>query len=318
MKKLFPMALAAILPMLFWPVFPTAAAEFPSKPITLVVGFGPGGMTDVVGRILAFKMEEFLKQRIIVENKPGAGGYIALKSVLESPADGYTFVSYSTSTAASTILLDKPIPIETIGLLGSSMAQERVMFAKKGAPFKTFQGFVEYAKKNPVSFAGGGSLWTDQVVEAMAKELNLKVNFVPFRSGAEGSAAILGGHVMTAETGVGPPAWHAGIKGDLVILAVLSDGHIRDFGFPGVKNLKELGVSYFSRQKYGFALPAKVPAERREKLEKALKYAVEHPEAAKKIRDLDLVAEFLPAKEYHGIIQSTLKEAAELRSFLKK
>lgn len=317
MKKTSAVALLAAL-IILWAPLQTDAADFPAKPVNMILGLAPGGMTDVVSRILAPKMEEFLKQKIIVENKPGAGGYTALKSVLDGPADGYTVVSCSTSTAISGILLGRPYALDKLALVGSFMSQERVMFARKDGPFKTFEEMVKYAKNNPVTFAGGGSLWTDHVVEALAKELEIKLNIVPFRSGAEGSAAILGGHVMLAETGVGTPAWQAGKKGDLVIIAVLSDADLKKLGYPEVKNLQQLGVKHFSRQVYGYALPKGVPEERRGKLEAALRFAVEHPEVEKRMTELDLPPAFLSGKEYGNVIQSVISEATALRNYLKK
>jgi tripartite-type tricarboxylate transporter receptor subunit TctC len=304
--------------IILWQALPACAADFPTKPISLIVGFGPGGMTDVCSRLFAEKMEKFLGQKVIVENKPGAGGYTALISVLNGSADGYTFVSCSTSTASATSLLGRPLASEKLGLIGSFMPQERVLFARKDVPFRTFEALVEYAKETPVTFAGGGSIWAARVVEAMAKELDLKIRIVPFRSGAEGSAAIIGGHVTLAETGVGTGAWQSALKGGLNIIAVLTDGDLKEFGFPEVKSIKDYGVTHFARIYFGYALPAGVPEERRQKLEDALKFAVEDPEVISKMKELDLKPRFLPAKAYRPIIEAVFKEAAELANYLKE
>jgi tripartite-type tricarboxylate transporter receptor subunit TctC len=295
-----------------------SAAEFPTKPITLVVGFGAGGMTDVCSRLFAEKIGEFLGQKVIVENKPGAGGFTALKSVLEGSADGYTFVSFSSSTAAGTRLLGRPMGIEQIGLLGSTMTQERVLFAAKDAPFGTFEEFLAYAKEKPVTFGSGGSIWADQVVEAMGKQLGLQLRMLPFKSGAEASAAILGGHVMLAETGVGTGAWQSALKGGLKVLAVLTDGDLRDYGFPDVKSIRDYDVKYYVRMYYGYAVPSAVPEQRRQKLESAIQFAVEHPEIAVKMKELDLYPKFLPSTVQRPIIEAVFKEAAELTAFIKK
>ncbi len=318
MSRRFILISVLLVSVMVWQALPAGAAGFPDKPINLIVGFGPGGMTDVCSRLFADKMEKFLGQKVIVENKPGAGGYKALKSVLDGPADGYTFVSCSTSTAAGTQLLHRPIAGEKIGLLGSFMPQERVLFSRKEAPFRTFDELIKYSKKTPVTFAGGGSIWAARVVEAMAKELKLKIRIVPFRSGSEGSAAILGGHVTMAETGVGTGAWQSALKGGLNVVAVLTDGDLKEFGFPEVKSIKDYGVTYFARMYFGFALPVGVPEERRQRLEDALKHAVEHPDVVKKMKELDLKPQFLSAKDYRPIINAVLKEAAELAAYLKK
>lgn len=294
------------------------AAEFPSKPITMIIGFGAGGMTDVTGRLFAEKMGQFLGQKVIVENKPGAGGFTALKGVLEGSADGYTFVSFSTSTAASTLLVGRPMEIGNIGLLGSTMTQERVLFSAKNAPFKTFDEMIAFAKKEPVTFASGGSIWADQVVEAMGKQLGLNLRMLPFKSGAEGSAAILGGHVIMAETGVGTGAWQSALKGGLNVLAVLTDGDLKDYGFPHIRSIKDHGVKNYVRMYYGYAVPAAVPEDRRRKLENAVKFAVEHPEVGQKMKEIDLFPKFISSAGYKPIVEAVFKESAELTTYLKK
>jgi len=294
------------------------AAEFPSKPITMIIGFGAGGMTDVTGRLFAEKMGQFLGQKVIVENKPGAGGFTALKNVLDGSADGYTFVSFSTSTAASTRLVGRPMEIDKIGLLGCTMTQERVLFAAKNAPFKTFDEMIAFAKKEPVTFASGGSIWADKVVEAMGKQLGLNLRMLPFKSGAEGSAAILGGHVIMAETGVGTGAWQSALKGGLNVLAVLTDGDLKDYGFPDIRSIKDHGVKNYVRMYYGYAVPAAVSAERRRKLESAVKFAVQHPEVAQKMKEIDLYPKYLTPAQYKPIVEAVFNESAELVAYLKK
>ena len=308
---------ALLVSALLFGTQPAASAEFPDRPITLVVGFGAGGMTDVCSRLFADKMESFLGQKVIVENKPGAGGYKALKRVVTGPPDGYTLVSCSTSTAASSRLLGRELDEGRIGLLGSFMTQERVLFARKDSPYKTFEGFRKYAADNPVTFAGGGSLWANKVIEAMAKEMGLQVRIVPFRGGAEGSAAILGGHVSLAETGVGSGAWQSALKGGLNVLATLTDGDLEALGFAGTKSIRDHGVTHYVRNYYGIGLPAGVPEEKREKLEAAFKFAVEHPDTAEKMKELNLVPRYISAADYRPIVDAAPEEATVLADYLK-
>ncbi len=316
MKKVFVCALAVVVGMMFFQV-PGARADFPNRMVTCVVGFSPGGMTDVVSRLLADKMGEFLGQKVIVENQPGAGGATALLRTLDGPTDGYTFVSMSTSTAAGTALVGKPVDIEKIGFIGAYMPQERVLFARKDAPFTTFEGLVEYAKKSPVTFAGGGSIWAANVVEAMAKEMDLNIRVVPFRSGGDGAAAILGGHVTLAETGVGTPAWQSAIKGGLNVIAVLGDGDLKDLGFPEIKSIRDYGATHFVRQYFGFAMSAGVPEYRRQKIEDAFEYAINHADVIKRMEELDLQPRYISSEEYRPIIEAVLKEVPALVEYLK-
>ncbi len=293
------------------------AQDFPSEPITMLVGFGAGGMTDTSSRIMAEKLEEILGVRVIVENKPGAGGTLAIATAAEGPADGHTIVSFLTDSPFTAIYQDRPIDLDDWAIIGGYMPQERVLFARQDAPFQTFEEFVEYAKENPVTFADGGSFWASRVMEAFAKKHGLQLRMVPFRSGAEGSAAILGGHVTLAETGVGTPAWHSARDGGLAILATLTPGGLEQFGYPDVPTLDTLGADYVLRIYYGYAAPAEVPEERLEILRDAFKQAVEAPEVQEKLRQLDLTPEWIEPERYREILQSVTSDAEELKEYLK-
>lgn len=293
-----------------------ALAAFPEKPVTMVVGFGPGGMTDVTSRLLAQKLETILGSTVVVENKPGAGGVLAVNSVGQMPADGYTIVSLLTDGPFTSTYQNKPIDFSKWAIVGGYMPQERVMFAHKSAPFNTFQEMVTYAKSNPVTFADGGAFWSSRVVEAFGKKHGLQLRLVPFRSGAEGSAAILGGHVMIAETGVGTSAWKAAKKGDLKILATLSPGGLKDYGMPEVPTLDKLGADYVVRIFYGFAASAATPPDRLEKLRSAFKAAVEDPEVQEKMKALDLTPMWIDPKTYEETLRSVTRDAEKLRAYL--
>ena len=296
-----------------------AKAAFPEKPITILVGYGAGGMTDVSTRILAEKLEKILGVDIIVENKPGAGGTIAWGELLERPADGYTFVSFGSSAYVTAVMLERDIKLDDFAPIGSFMKQQRVLFARKDMPFKTLDELIEYAKKSPVTFADGGAYWAARVVEAMSKQFDLKMRLVPFRSGSEGSAAILGGHVATAETGVGTGAWLGATKeGKLNILATLSPGNLDEVGQPGVKSISEAGAKYLAQMYYGYAAKAGTPADRVKILADAVKEALSDPDAVKKFQSRDLIPERIPGETYLKTMQGFTSEAKELKAYLGK
>ncbi len=295
-----------------------AVAEFPDKPVTMVVGFGAGGMTDVSSRMLAQKLEKTLGVNVVVENKPGAGGVLAINSVGQMPADGYTIVSMLTDGPFTSTYQGKPIDFTKWAIVGGYMPQERVVFAHKSAPFNTFQEMVAFAKSNPVTFADGGAFWSSRVVEAYGKKNGLQLRLVPFRSGAEGSAAILGGHVMIAETGVGTSAWKAAKKGDLKILATLSLGGLKPFGMADVPTLDKLGADYVVRIFYGYAVSAATPPDRIAKLRASFKAAVEDAEIQEKLKALDLTPMWIDPKEYESTLRSVTDDANKLRAYLAK
>ena len=142
-----------------------AAQDFPDKRLSIVVGFGAGGMTDVTSRMLSRHMEKALGVTIIIENKPGVGGTLAINSVAQLPADGHTLVSFPAEVPFTNAYQGKLFNLDEWAVLGGYMPQERVVFAAKTAPFTTFQEMVEYAKKSQVAFGDAGSFWATRVVE---------------------------------------------------------------------------------------------------------------------------------------------------------
>lgn len=293
-----------------------AQDDFPSGEITLIIPYGPGGMTDVSGRILAEFLERELGQRVDVVNRPGAGGFVGLGEFLRTEPDGHTIIAVTTDIVANSVLLERDFDLDSLAFVGSYMPQERVLFANLNTPYETFEGFLEHAQQDRVTFADGGALWLANIMRAMAQEAGADISHVPFESGAEGSAALLGGHVDIGETGVGTPAWHAAKEGELRILGVLTDGDLTPFGFDEVENLQDKGFTFVARMYYGLALPAGVPEERRARLEAALQAALEDEDVVRRLEEIDLTPRFLTGEEYTAVAAAVLEESAELKAFL--
>jgi tripartite-type tricarboxylate transporter receptor subunit TctC len=205
-RRLLTMAALVIAAM---PAAPASAQRFPDRRITMVVGFGAGGMTDVSSRMLARKLEELLGTTVIIENKAGAGGTVAIGAVAQMPADGHTLVSLLTDGPFTAAFQGRPLNLDEWAIIGGYMPQERVLFAAKSAPFNTAREMMAYAKSNPITASDGGSFWSGRVIEAFAKKHGLEIAVVPQRSGQAGSNEVMGGHVTMAETGTGTPAWSA-------------------------------------------------------------------------------------------------------------
>lgn len=308
------MALAAAI--LFAAAAP-ASAKFPEKPITIIVGYGAGGMTDVSSRILADKLEKILGVNVIVENKPGAGGTLAWTSTLERDADGYTITSFGSQDYVAAVMLDRKISLGDFATIGSIMPQQRVLFATPSMPFDTMEGMIEYTKKTPVTFADGGLYWASRVVEAFAKKNDLKIRLVPFKSGAEGSAALLGGHVSIGETGVGTGAWlGATRKGTLKILGTLSPGNLDEVGQKNVRSISAVGADYLTQVYYGYAMKAGTPPEHVEVIASAIETALKDPDVVKKFKERDLIPLWMDPKKYNETLVSLTDEAKKLKTYL--
>jgi tripartite-type tricarboxylate transporter receptor subunit TctC len=284
----------------------------------MVVGFGAGGMTDVTSRILANKLEKILGVTVIVENKGGAGGTLAIKSVGQMEADGSTMVSFLTDGPFTAAYQDRPIDLNDWAVIGGYMPQERVLFAGKSAPFNTAQEMIEYAKKNHITMSDGGSFWSARVMEAFAKKHNLQVAVVAQRSGQAGSNEVMGGHVTMAETGTGTPAWSAAKNGDLKIIATLTPGGLASFGLPNIPTFEKLGADFLPRMFYGYAVRAATPPDRVAKLRAAFKQAVEDPDVRAQMTKLDLTPMWIDPETYAQTLRRVADDGVKLREYLKK
>jgi tripartite-type tricarboxylate transporter receptor subunit TctC len=223
------------------------------------------------------------------------------------PADGYSMVSILTDGPFASAYQRKPIDLDDWAIIGGYMPQERVVFAAKNAPFSTFQEMVEYAKKSPVAFGDGASFWSARVVEAYAKKHNQQIAVVSHRSGQEASTAVIGGHVMAAETGTGTPAWTAGKAGELKILATLTPGGLALFGMPGVPTLDKLGPAHVVRAFYGYAVRAATSPDRLAKLRAALNRAVEDPVVQQRMKTIDLTPVWIDPDTYAATLRNVQK-----------
>lgn len=295
----------------------TAVAAFPDKPITIIIGYGPGGMTDVSTRILAERLEKILGVEVFIEHKPGAGGVLAWQALQERAADGYTVVDFGSSAYVTALMLDREIGLDDFEPVGSIMVQQRVLFGRKDMPFKTLEELIAYAKENPVTFADGGAFWASRVVEAMSKQFDLKFRLVPFKSGAEGSAAILGGHVATAETGVGTGAWLGATReGKLNVLGVLSPGNLEEVGVSGVRSISDVGAKFLVQMYYGYAVKKGTDPEKTKVLIAAMEEAIADEGAREKLRSRDLIPQWIGGEEYLEILSGLTQEAQELKAYL--
>ena len=180
------------------------AAEFPTKPITLIIGFAPGGPSDVMARILTKKMEELLKQPVVIENRAGAGGGIAANAVARAAPDGYTILLTGSSLAINVSLYknlgyDPEKDFEPISLVGT---QTNLLYTHPGSvPAKTLAEFVAYVKANPgkLTFGSGGIGTPAHLAGELLKvEANIEMTHAPFRGTGQALQSVIGGHVPVA------------------------------------------------------------------------------------------------------------------------
>ena len=306
--------------VIFSPLGPVLAADdYPKKPITFIIPWGAGGMTDVSGRLLADKFKAELGQPIVVINKPGGSGIVGLKYGLKQKADGYTVVVGPMTLALTTPYFQgsQPFDPEDLSYVGSYMPQERVLFTTTDKPYKTFAEFIDYAKKNPgsVSVGSGGAQWALEVMKSIAVKDGLKLKYVMFKSGAAASAAILGKHVDVCETGSGTPAYQAARAGKLVLLVDLGSETVPFF--PDARNLKQLGYPFTTLLEYGMVVKAGTPESIRNKLQATLQKAIQDKNIIDTMSKRGLTPRFLPGSEYKKICVNAIKSIPEMIKYNK-
>ncbi len=295
------------------------AADYPTKPITIIVPWGAGGMSDVTARMLGERLKEILGQPIVYINKGGASGVIGLRAVERAAPDGYTIGSGALTLAISApYFLDAgKFHADDFSYIGAYMPQERVLFTTPGKPYKTWKEFIAYSKAHPgeVSVGSGGAQWALEVMKSIAKKEGIQWKYVMFKSGGAASSAILGAHVDAVETGTGTPAYQAARKGDLIALADLGTDKVPFL--PDVPNMKDLGYRYSTMLEYGMAMPKGVPEDIRAKLENALRTVMQDQELLKVMGKTGFTPRFVDGAGYRKIVEDVVAQTPALLQEVK-
>lgn len=180
-----------------------AQDDYPSKPITMLVGYGAGGQTDLIARAAAQVMSRELGQPINVVNKPGAGGAVAARELSKTTPDGYTIMFHSNSVinSAPFIMENVTFTPDDFDYAGMITAYQVGMAAPKDAPFGNITEYIAWAKDNPGSTYAALSPEARLYIDEIVKASGIEVNVVPVQGGGEMINALLGGQVMLAFSG---------------------------------------------------------------------------------------------------------------------
>ncbi|MGJ7498318.1 Bug family tripartite tricarboxylate transporter substrate binding protein [Variovorax sp. RT4R15] len=286
---------------------PAWAQGFPSKPVTLVVPFAPGGNTDIVARTVAVALGKVLGQSVIVDNRAGAGGSIGAMQVARAAPDGYTLLLCGAGVIVTVPEMLKTTYSRTnfapLGLVNKS---SMVLLARKNdARFKTFKDLAAYAKsgdgKLTAAHSGPG---TPNHLALLQLESLLKTKFTVVSYKGSGPALIdlIGGQIDVHFDQVPSSLQH--IKaGTLQPLAVL--GPVQDPLLPGVQTVAELGFGQIDGTTYvGVLAPSGTPKDVLEKLDAALAQAVKDPQTVNSARELGSVALSSTPQEFQRILDA--------------
>jgi tripartite-type tricarboxylate transporter receptor subunit TctC len=267
------------------------AQDFPTRPIKVVVGFGPGGLGDLTARLVAQKMSDSMGKPVVIENMPGAGGITAAANVARAAPDGYTMLLVSGQNAASPSLF-KSLPydankdfamVSTVGLF------DFVVVTNAEGPYKTLQDAMAAARKDPQHFnIGTISAGSVQNLAALlfTKMSGLAVPTVPFKTTGDVVVGLMSGQIQIGFETL--PGVIAQIKsGKLRALAVASKEPVPLL--PGVPTVAASGVPVFKLVSWnGFVVPAKTPKSVVERLSKEMAKAVAAPDVQAKLKSFGI------------------------------
>jgi tripartite-type tricarboxylate transporter receptor subunit TctC len=297
-----------------------AAAQFPDRPITMVVPFPPGGLADTVARPVAEAMSRELKVPVVVENKPGAGGGIGMAAVAKAKPDGYTILmslsSYTVLPEADKLFGRAPMyQLDQLKPVARFTADPTVFAVRADAPWKTLQDFVSDARANPGKFTYGssGNYGTMHVPMAMfAGTAGIKMVHVPYTGAGPAIVGLLGGQVDALSTG--PATVVQQVKaGKVRVLAHWGD--VRLVSLPDVPSMKDSGTNVEYAQWSGLFAPSGTPDAVLQRLREAARAAANDPRVKDVLLSAGSPVQYLDAPEFQRYVDA---DAAKMADVVKR
>ena len=283
----------------------TAAAQeaWPSRPVTMVVPFPPGGVADLVGRPVAAALEKQLGQPVVVENRQGAGGGVGMQAVARAKPDGYTVLmalsSISILPEADKVLGRAPMyQFRDFVPVARFTADPVVLAVRAESPWKTVADFVADAARRPgqITYGSSGNYGTMHVpMEMLAAKAGIKLLHVPYNGAGPAVVGLLGGQVEALATGPASIAQHVK-AGKVRVLA--GWGAARLASLPDVPTLKEAGYDVEFSQWAGLFVPSGTPEPVVARLRAASRAALDDPQFQQRFVTLGTPIQFLDAPEF--------------------
>lgn len=282
-----------------------AQDAFPSRPVTLVSPYPPGGAADLTARPLAPALEKALKQPVIVVNRTGAGGAVGTQFVSQAPADGYTLIitvfSICTIPEADRVAGRKPrFTREQFVPIGRINADPTLVIVHPSTPWKTVKALVADAKKKPndVLYVSAGPYSVAHMsMEIFQQVTGVKMRHLPTTGGGPAMTAIVGGHafVSALSTGAVTPQAKAG-----KLRVIANTGATRLATFPQIPTMKELGYDMEVYLWVGMFARKEVPAAALDVIRKAVKQAVTDPQFTNASMKMQMPPAYLDAAEFQA------------------
>ena len=286
-----------------------AAQDYPSKPITMVVPFPPGGSTDVIGRLFAAKLGDRLRQTVVVENKPGANTGIGAAAVARAAPDGYTFMITGAPTFTLNPLLYPNLnydPIKSYEYVAIAGSTPFVILTNPQTGITTVADIKSKSAAQPLSFGSFGNGSTPHIAgESLAQRTGAKLLHVPYRGSAPAMADLLGNQIpLSIDTLVaGLPQIRAGKA-----RAVALTGNARSVLVPDVPTVAEGGVANYDFETwFGVVMPKGTPAPIVARLSKEIEAVMAEPDTRAKLEQLGFDATYADPAAFRRKVETELE-----------
>jgi tripartite-type tricarboxylate transporter receptor subunit TctC len=268
------------------------AQAYPSRPVHLIVPFGPAGATDITARLIGQWLSERLDQQFIIENRPGAGGNIATEAVVRAAPDGYTLLFVTTANASNATLYGKLNFnfVRDIAPIAPIVSFPYILVVNPSVPAKTLPEFIAYAKANPgkINMASVGIGSTPHLNGELFKVMTgINIVHVPYRSAAAVLTDLLSGQVQLY-FGTTASSLEYVRTGKLRALGVTIERRLD--ALPDIPTVADFVPGYEAHNWYGVGAPKATPAEIVEKLNKEISAGLADPKIKARLADLGAIA----------------------------
>jgi tripartite-type tricarboxylate transporter receptor subunit TctC len=302
-------ALLAVAPL------PSAAQDYPSKPVKIIVPFGAGGPADVYARVLAQHLGESLKQSFVVENRPGAGAVIGTEAVVKSDPDGYTLLMMSnTHTTNESLLQNKPYELmRDLVAVSPVNYSDLLMVIHPSVPAKDLKEFIALAKKDPgkLNYASSGPGTPYHMAGELFKAMSgTNIQHVPHKASGDARNSVIGGHVQMMFDAITTMTENAK-AGQVRIMG--TTGVQRSALLPDVPTVAEAGVpGYEATIWLGIMAPAKTPKPVIDKLNAEIRKAMAKPEVKAAMAKQGAVPMDMSPAEFDAYLKKDIEKWANV------
>jgi tripartite-type tricarboxylate transporter receptor subunit TctC len=293
------------------------AQDYPTRPVRLIVGFPPGGGTDVAARLVGQWLSERIGQPVVIENRPGAGSNIATEAVVHAAADGHTLLLVSTAHAINATLYERLNYnfLRDIAPVAGFMRVPNVMEINPSLSVKSVPEFIAYARANPgkINMASGGNGTSQHLSGELFKMMTgLDIVHVPYRGAAPALTDLIGGQVQ-AMFGDMPSSIEFIKTGKLRALAVTTV--TRSEALPDLPSVSDFVPGYESSAWYGVGAPKNTPVEIVERLSKEINAALADPRMKARLNSLGGTVLDVSPSEFGTLIADETQKWAKVVKF---